>query len=64
MTMSLSTGFSRALRLALLAGALALVCLGPASWGGTLEAVAVTDSQVKAAYLYNFANFVQWPSHE
>src|SRR4029453_13665544 len=27
-----------------------------------LEAVAVSEAQVKAAYLYNFANFVQWPA--
>jgi len=60
MTMSLFTGFSRALRPALLAGVLALVAW-PAPWEGTLEALVVSEAQVKAAYLYNFANFVQWP---
>jgi hypothetical protein len=59
--MSLSAGFSRALRPALLAGVLALASPAPTSWGATPAAVAVTDSQVKAAFLYNFASFVVWP---
>ena len=48
-------------RPALLAGVLALVAPGVISWGGTLEALPVTESQVKAAFLYNFASFVVWP---
>jgi hypothetical protein len=56
--MTLSSGF---LRPALLAGVLALGSWGPIPGERTLEAVAVSEAQVKAAYLYNFANFVQWP---
>ncbi|HZS46541.1 MAG TPA: YfiR family protein [Blastocatellia bacterium] len=29
---------------------------------GTLHAQAISDSQVKAAFLYNFAKFIDWPA--
>jgi hypothetical protein len=61
MVRSPSSGFARALRPALLAGLLTLALQGPPTGGSPLEARAVTDGQVKAAFLYNFANFVEWP---
>jgi hypothetical protein len=61
MAMSVSEGLSRAVGPALLAVVLMLAAPGVTSRRGTLEAVAVTDSQVKAAFLYNFASFVVWP---
>jgi hypothetical protein len=61
MAMSLSAEFSRALRPALLAGMLALVAAGVGGRGIPLAAAAVSASELKAAYLYSFANFVQWP---
>jgi hypothetical protein len=49
----------RLLRLARSAvAAAALVCAGAA---GPVRAGAPGEHQVKAAFLYNFANFVQWP---
>jgi hypothetical protein len=42
------------------AGVLTLVLSG-LGHGAALQARGVTDAQVKAAYLVNFARFVQWP---
>jgi hypothetical protein len=59
--MSPSANLSRALRPALFAGVLALVfsCL---EWrGATLEAEQMSEAQVKAAFLFNFTRFVEWP---
>jgi len=61
MAMNLPAGLSRAWRPALLAGVLALVIPGLAR-GAAVEAGAVTEDQVKAAFLMNFAKFVQWPA--
>ena len=58
--MTLSASFWRVVRPAFVAGVLTLA-LNLASGGGTLEAVEVSEAQVKAAFLYKFANFVQWP---
>jgi hypothetical protein len=62
MTKSLSAGFSRALRPALLAGVLALVIPGPVLRGAASEAAAVDDALVKAAFLFNFTRFIEWPA--
>lgn len=59
--MSLSAGLPRVVRFALLAGVLALPLPRLAWPSRTLEAAQVSDAQVKAAFLFNFAIFVQWP---
>lgn len=43
----------------LLAGLLALLL--PVHWGTSLIAAERTETEVQAAYLYNFAKFVTWP---
>jgi len=40
----------------------ALICLLALSTPGRAQDAAVSEYQVKAAYLYNFAKFVEWPS--
>jgi hypothetical protein len=57
----LSSGLSRALRPALFTVLLALAISGLPHHGFPLAAQAVTDVQVKAAFLYSFASFVDWP---
>ena len=47
------------LRRGVLCALCAVVPLGLPAQGRAVEA---TDTQVKAAYLYNFARFIQWPS--
>jgi hypothetical protein len=37
------------------------VCSSALSSEGFASSVAITESQVKAAYLYNFAKFISWP---
>lgn len=44
-----------------MAGVLAFAIPGLVWPGTTLEAGPVSDSQVKAAFLFNFAKFVNWP---
>jgi hypothetical protein len=57
----LTAGLARAGRRALLAGVLTLVLPGLAGRGATLDAAALSDTQVKAAFLFNFTLFVHWP---
>jgi hypothetical protein len=52
----------RAARRAVIAGVLALAIPGFMWRGTSLEAGAVSDGQVKAAFLFNFAKFVNWPA--
>lgn len=57
------SGAVRACGAALLALALAWTAPGAARAGGrTAESAAIEESQVKAAFLFNFAKFVQWPT--
>jgi hypothetical protein len=58
----LSTLVVRAWRPVLLAGALACALPGAVPGSVTLEARQVADGQVKAAFLFNLAKFVQWPT--
>jgi hypothetical protein len=44
------------------AAALALLALAGAARGAGMEPPAPTEYHVKAAFLYNFAKFVQWPA--
>jgi hypothetical protein len=47
----------------LLAGAIAAALPGPSASGSTLAAASqLGDSQVKAAFLFNIAKFVEWPN--
>jgi hypothetical protein len=41
---------------------LSIALLLPLFWQAPVTAQAVSDYQVKAAYLYNFAKFVDWPA--
>jgi hypothetical protein len=42
---------------------LRVACVLVASWcGGALSATPATEYQVKAAYLFNFGQFVEWPA--
>jgi hypothetical protein len=59
--MSLSAGFSRVLRPAIVAGVLALGFPGLAWCEGRFGQDPAGEVQVKAAFLFNFAKFVQWP---
>jgi hypothetical protein len=59
MMVSSRAGFLHAVRLVVLSGALALVFAELTLSGATLEPV--TEAQVKAAFLFNFAKFVEWP---
>lgn len=53
---------SRAGRSAILAGVLVLALAGP-GWAGTaLDTQAAGELQVRAAFLFNFAKFVDWPT--
>jgi hypothetical protein len=45
----------------LFAGVLALVVAGPTRILATLEAGQIGEAQVKAAFLFNFTKFVEWP---
>lgn len=56
--MTISPAVSRAFRQALLAVVLALCA---SAWQADMKADQVSDGQVKAAFLFNFAKFVQWP---
>jgi hypothetical protein len=62
MAMRPSAGLSGAVRTAFVTAALTLA--GPtATWRPvTLEAGAVSDTKVKAAFLFNFTKFVTWPA--
>jgi hypothetical protein len=51
----------RVVRPAWLASVVACAALGLTSGGRPVEAAAVSEAQVKAAFLYKFASFVQWP---
>jgi len=51
----------RAIRAGLLLAATSLLCSDP---GKRANAQELSDYQVKAAYFYNFAKFVQWPEQE
>jgi hypothetical protein len=62
MTRNLSTGLPRGWRPALLAGVLVLAIPGLAWPGATVETGAVGDAQVKAAFLFNFTRFIEWPA--
>jgi hypothetical protein len=61
--MNLSAGLSCARRPVVLAGVLMLVVTGLGWRALTLAAAEVSDAQVKAAFLMNFAKFVEWPAH-
>jgi hypothetical protein len=60
--MTLLTTIVRAMRPVLLAGALACTLSGLAADSARLEARQIGDTQVKAAFLFNLAKFVQWPT--
>ncbi|WFP49794.1 YfiR family protein [Methylomonas sp. EFPC3] len=55
------TGCSRSHRPSLLS-ILCLLVLLATSAGQALAAEALSEAQIKAAYLYNFAKFVEWPA--
>jgi hypothetical protein len=57
-----SAGLSRALRPALLASVLVLAIPSLAWRDATVEASTVGDAQVKAAFLFNFTRFIEWPA--
>lgn len=59
--MNRSIVYRRIVRAALLAGVLTLVVPGLAWPGTTLAEQALGEAQVKAAFLLNFAKFIQWP---
>jgi len=61
MAMSLSASVWRVVRPACVAGVLTLAALTLTSGRGTLAAVEVSEAQVKAAFLYKFASFIEWP---
>lgn len=60
--MTLLTAIFRVWRPVLLAGALACAFPSPVSGSVTPEARQVGDGQVKAAFLFNLAKFVEWPA--
>lgn len=62
--MTLMTTALRATRPVLLAGALACTIPGLAGASAMVEARQLGDAQVKAAFLFNLAKFVQWPTEE
>jgi hypothetical protein len=62
--MTLLTTVLRATRPVLLAGALACAFPGLLPASDMLEARQIGDAQVKAAFLFNLAKFVQWPTEE
>lgn len=59
--MTLLTAIFRVWRPVLLAGVLAAAFPAP-SHSSTLEASQMGDGQVKAAFLFNLAKFVEWPA--
>ena len=56
------TSILRSWRPVLLIGALVCALPGPVAGSVTLEVHQVADGQVKAAFLFNLAKFVEWPS--
>ncbi len=59
MAMGLS---QRPARWSLRAGALAVIVLAMAGQGQTLDANELSAAQVKAAFLFSFTKFIQWPA--
>jgi hypothetical protein len=62
MRVSIRVSVGRLFALSFMAGVLAFAIPGLVWRGTTLEAGPVSDSQVKAAFLFNFAKFVSWPA--
>ncbi len=57
-----SSAASRARRSAILAGVMVLAIAGRGWTGTALDTQAADELQVKAAFLFNFAKFVEWPA--
>src|SRR5688500_18796084 len=59
------TGHFTASRIGRLAGAAVLACLALLAWTGAdaaAEEAATLEQRVKAAFLYQFAGYVEWPA--
>ena len=60
--MALGTRIARGLRIGGAALLLALMVLGPGARPGAAEDSRVLEHRVKAAFLYKFASYVEWPA--